>query len=441
MKMSTFQMFFMAALVVVTILGVIIFAFHGGIGSKNKVGKVVIWGTVDKDTMDSLLQDMRAKDPNFSDVIYIRQDPATYYATLVNAMAGGGGPDMVILPQDEILTFSDKIDTIPYSIMSQGTYTNAFIDEAQIFLTPKGFYAFPFTVDPLVMYWNRDIFANAGLPRPPQYWADVLDITPKITVGDPSSGIQKSTIALGEWDNVLYAKDILAMLFLQAGDPITAPPSDEATQGKYQVVLGGNKQDAQEIPAVSALQFFTDFANPAKTSYTWNKVLPASQDAFVAGDLAIYIGYSSDYKTIISRNPNLNFGVALMPQVKGNGARLTFGHLLGLAVPRTAANTNGAVVIAADLAGQAGVAALAKHSTLPPVRRDVNTDTSASAAASVFTQSALIAHAWLDPNPVQTDDVFKTMINSVLSGASLPNEAVANAGLIMSQQAHPQMQQ
>jgi ABC-type glycerol-3-phosphate transport system substrate-binding protein len=352
-------------------------------------------------------------------------------------MASGNGPDLVILPQDELVSFSNKLAPIPYSYMSQRTYTDSFINEGQLFLAPNGALAYPFLVDPLVLYWNRDLFANAGIPQPPVYWSDILDIAPKLTVSDGSGAIQTSAIAMGEWSNVLYAKDIIAMLFLQAGDPITTLPTDPS-QGAYQTVLGENAANAQEAPADSALQYYTDFANPSKTSYTWNKIFPSSQDAFVAGELGIYLGYASDYPTLVARNPNLNFGVSLMPQVKGNGPRLTFGRMLGLAVPRTAKNATGAATIALALSSKAGITAVESHTPLPPVRRDVAVDTSSNAAASVFVQSGLIARSWLDPNPTATDAIFKTMIESVLSGQALPNEAVANASLIMNQGQHAQ---
>ena len=106
--------------------------------------------------------------------------------------------------------------------MSQAQFTDSFIDEGQIFLTPNGALALPFSIDPLVMYWNQDIFASAGLAKPPQYWNDFLNIAPKITSLDAGQSVAKSAVALGEWSNVTNAKAILSSLFMQAGDPIVA---------------------------------------------------------------------------------------------------------------------------------------------------------------------------------------------------------------------------
>jgi ABC-type glycerol-3-phosphate transport system substrate-binding protein len=428
MNFTTFQLFFMAGLIVIIVAGVMIFALRGGVGGASSVGKVTVWGTVDQTVMDQVLGDLRGADKNFNDTVYVKKDPKNFTSELINAMASGKSPDLFIMPQDQLLAFSNKILTVPFGAMSQQTYVDSFIDEGQLFLSAAGIRAFPFMVDPLVMYWNRDSFAEAGLPRPPQYWSDLLDITPKLSVVSGGSNVDKSAIAMGEWDNVQYAKDILAMLFIQAGDPIIKV-GDEVT--KYQVTLGSNPADAQEAPAISALRFYTEFSNPAKTSYTWNKTMPTSQDAFVAGDVALYLGYSSDFPTLLERNPNLNFGVAVMPQVKGNSSRVTFGRMIGLAIPRTSSNPTGAMTIAIGLSGQTGIASLSSHSTLPPVRRDVTVDTSKNAAASIFIQSSLISRSWLDPDPTKTDGIFNDMVQSVLSGKNQPQEAISNAGQIM----------
>jgi len=53
-------------------------------------------------------------------------------------------------------------------------------------------------------------------------------LTPRVTVLDAGSNIKTSTVALGEWSNILYAKDIVAMLMLQAGDPIVSRDRFEA---------------------------------------------------------------------------------------------------------------------------------------------------------------------------------------------------------------------
>jgi len=68
-------------------------------------------------------------------------------------------------------------------------------------------------------------------------------------------------------------------------------------------------------PSVQAVEFYTDFANPIKESYSWNEELPNALDMFVSGNLAIMFGYSYNLETIKTRAPKLNFSVTNFPQI------------------------------------------------------------------------------------------------------------------------------
>jgi ABC-type glycerol-3-phosphate transport system substrate-binding protein len=421
-SMTPFQLIVTGAFAALTLIGVGVFAAFGGLGGTS-VGQVVIWGTIDNQTMANILQTMRNSDKSFQDVTYVQRDPSSYDQDLVNAIASGNSPDLFLISQEELGTFANKVSVIPYSAVSQSNYTNSFIDESSLFQTSQGAYALPFMVDPLVMYYNRDLLATAGVAQAPESWNDFLTLSPKITSLDSSQNVHTSAVALGSWDNVANAKAILSALFMQAGDPLVGRDS----QGYLMSVFGQTPQNAAENPASSALRFYTEFANPSKTSYSWNRSLPLSTQAFEAGDLAVYFGLASEASAIAQANPNLHFGVAVLPQLTGSTVHLTFGYLSGVAISRAAHNPTGALTIAEKLTSQAGIQAVVAGTNLPPVRRDVGVDTTASAALQVFAQSALIARGWFDPNPAQTNQIFSSMVQSVTTGANDPASAVNEA--------------
>ncbi len=421
MKISNFQLIVIGLCIFFIIAGVGVFAAFGGLLGGSSIGSVTIWGTEDGSTMNNLITTLHQSDKSFEDVSYVQKDPGTYYLDLVNAMASGTGPDLFLVSQDELASFTDKIIPIPYSAVSEGQFTGSYIDEGQLFLTPQGSLALPFSIDPLVMYWNSDIFAAAGLAQPPQYWNDFLNISPKITSLDTSSNVTQSAVALGEWNNVNNAKAVLSALFMQAGDSIVVRNSS----GALEPVFGQTPSTAPSNPASSALLFYTEFADPSKTTYSWNSALPDSNNVFAAGDLGVYFGFASEYSAIAAQNPDLHFAVAVLPQLQGNTTHLTFGNMDGVAISRGSRNPTGALVIAEKLTSQQAISLLTQATGLPPVRRDVVLDTANNAAASVFVESSLIATAWLDPDPQGTDTIFQTMINSVLSGAEDPSGAVA----------------
>jgi ABC-type glycerol-3-phosphate transport system substrate-binding protein len=422
MQTSNFQIIVLGVCTALILVGVGVFASFGGFLGGKSTGTVVIWGTLDADAMNKVIDAMSLQDKTFQDVYYVEKDPAKYNNELVNAMANGTPPDLFVTSTEDISDFEDKIIAIPYNNLSQSAYLTSFIDEGQAFLTKDGSLALPLTIDPLVMYWNRDLFASAGIASPPSVWNDFLTLSPKITSLESGSSVKKSSVALGEWRNIAHAKEILAALFMQAGDPIV-------TRGDtgLNVVLGATPPGYSEAPAESALRFYTEFANPSKTSYSWNRSLPLSTNAFVSGDLAAYFGFASEYAALAGRNPNLHFGVALLPQVGKNVTRMTYGAMNGLAIPKGSKNINGALTIAKGFSGKTASSLLSSALGLPSPRRDVSVNTSADAAASVFSQSALISRTWLDPDSTATDKLFQSMIESVISGKLEPNQAVIDA--------------
>jgi ABC-type glycerol-3-phosphate transport system substrate-binding protein len=429
-QLTTFQIVVLGMFIGFILVGVGVFAAFGGLSAgKSTVGPVVIWGTLEAAPMEAILSFLRSKDRSFENVKYITKSERSYGATLINAMANGTGPDLFLMSQDQLQPFTDKILMIPFGAISQGNFLTSFVDEGQLFLTPQGSLALPFTIDPLVMYWNKDMFASAGLANPPKYWNELLTIAPKITSLDKGVELKKSAVALGTWGNISNAKAILSALFMQAGDTIVV----RNQAGLPYVTLGSKAVNETTSPAESALRFYTEFANPSKTSYSWNRSLPEAGSSFAAGDVAVYFGFASEYSTIIARNPNLHFGVALLPQIEGNTIASTYGKMMALAIPRTAHNVPGALIVGLKLTGASSASTIAAHTNLPPVRRDVPVDASGNAAVGVFVQSALISQGWLDPNPPTTDGIFQGMVESVSSGQSDPARAVYEAAEEMRQ--------
>lgn len=420
--MTTFQILFTAMFVIFIGLGVLSFSLYSA--NNSSIGNVVVWGTTDQGKMVNFLNALNQQDRSFQGVSYVQKNESTYTSEVINAMASGASPDIILISQDQIGIFADKVGIIPYNVVPQSSYVTSYIDEARLFLTSEGTLAFPFLIDPMVMYWNRDIFQTAGIAQPPQYWNELVTQAQKLSVLDSAKNIKRSAIALGGWDNVDHAKEILSMLFIQAGDMLVV--RDNSTD-LLRSVFGANIPGATENPASSALQFYTEFSNPSKTGYSWNRALPRSQEAFTSGVLGIYLGFASEYTDISKRNPNLRFGVATVPQIQSNGTHVTYGTLTGMAIPRTSLNQQGALAIAQKMTNQAGISAAFQIFGGAPVRSDLSIDTTSNAAYATFYQSALIARGWLDPNPSETDDIFRTMVNDVISNKSQAGSAVQDA--------------
>jgi ABC-type glycerol-3-phosphate transport system substrate-binding protein len=179
------------------------------------------------------------------------------------------------------------------------------------------------------------------------------------------------------------------------------------------------------MPAEAAVSFYTEFGNPAKPSYSWNRSLPNSTNYFLSGDLALYFGFASEISNIQLKNPNLNFDVAMVPMSREGGTNVSFANFEAFAIPKSSKNTSGAFAVASILSGPVGGSAFNKVMKLAPVRRDLLSKKPTSAYESIFYDSAIRAKGWLDPNPTETDAVFKNMIESITSGRARVSEAIS----------------
>src|SRR3989344_1061153 len=142
-KSSVFQIVILSVSGVLLLVGVGLFATYGGLLGGTNVGKVVMWGTADSAVTNGFLEQLATEDKSFQDVNYAQKNPATYEADLINAIASGSGPDLVMLPQESILRFSDKIQPIPYGSVSQRTFLDSYIDEVALYLGDGGSAALP----------------------------------------------------------------------------------------------------------------------------------------------------------------------------------------------------------------------------------------------------------------------------------------------------------
>ena len=427
---STFQTIFLAVFIIIIIVSVIVFAKSPAKNSSNDPaivgasGNVVIWGTFADDGVNNVLSEFNTLYAKSFSVIYQYHDPEKFDRDIVEALASGKGPDILLLPDDLILRHSDKIEPMVWSpAFDQRMFQNTFLQASEIYMHPSGLTAVPFAVDPLIMYWNRDLFDNASITQPPEYWDEFLSLVPKLTKRVVKSGeISQSTVALGEFDNIQSAKSIIAMLFLQLGNPIV-----DIKNGPPQNMLAA-RQDQRFVAnedVVSAFRFFMDFSNPLKNIYSWSRALPNSRDQFINGHLAVYFDYASAYKVLQAKNPHLNFVIAPVPQPRGTSVKVTYAHVYGLSVLKTSKNKKTAFIAVQRLLDNDPSSKFASAFNLPPVRRDLLAHKPVDAISSVLWDAAIQSRTWLDPRPDITNSAFQEAVEAVSSGRTTIGQAIS----------------
>lgn len=424
---SSFQTILVAVFVIAFVGAVLIFSGLLPFGSKKAAstpqGTVQLWGTVPQPLMQNYLDNLDFGSNDYQ-VSYTQHDPATLAQDIIVALANGAPPDMVIFSSELFNQFRDKLYVIPYAAYSERLYRDTNIDGAQIFLSKDGLLGFPLVVDPLVVYYNKDIIAQANFVVPPKTWTNLQQVAPTLTKKDSRGAITQSAIALGTFTNVDHARDILSALFMQAGNSIVA--YDAATDQNRSVL--GLASSTESSPVAQTLLFYTSFANPTNGNYSWNNALPRSLTQFLAGRSAYYIGRASELFTIQAQNPNLNFDVTQLFQTGASARPVTFGSFLAIGILKSAPNLTAAYPAANTIASTAGVDAFSKVFSLPPVRRDLLQVQQTNPYVSVFFNAALTTFAWPDPNPTRTTSAFRTMVQDVSSGKVDAVSAIFEAG-------------
>lgn len=421
--MSLFQIISIAVFIIIAVVAVLMFSgilpgYGGGLDA-GKQFEITLWGTFPADLMERFLDEFQKENKNFS-IEYAQKQPENFETELINVLASGEGPDLWLLPQDLILKHKNKIQPISFETLAESDFKNIFIDEGELYLDygKQNIIALPFIIDPLVMFYNKNLFRNVGLTQPPETWAQFITASQILTVKDESGNIKQSGAALGEYSNIFYAKDILSALIFQTGNPIIS-------QKDLKVVLG-ERADVLNS-AETALRFYTEFSNPRKISYSWNKFLDSSKEFFIKGRLAMYFSYASELKEIQEKNPNLDFSVSQFPQVLDGEIKATFGKIWGIAISNQAKNKQGAFLAAKSLVAKNSLETLSQLSGLPAVRRDLLGQKISDPYLSVFYKAAVWSWAWLDPEPEATSMIFKDMIESVNRRERDANQAISDA--------------
>jgi len=421
--MSKFNIILIAVFMVAAILAVLMFAglIPGlGLGSKTPKADIVLWGTIDKRAIQPIVTDLNDKNRDIFSIQYVEKPTSSFEDDLINALASSSGPDLWLLSQDLILKHEDKVFVVPYSTtLSERSFKDAFVSEAELFTNSTGVIGFPFTIDPIVMYWNKDLYQGVGISTPPEFWNDFLVNAPLFNRYDDAGNITQSGAALGEFSNIKNAKELISMLILQTGNNIVDSQSRK--------IVFNEKGDSILPPAESVVKFYNQFSDPAKNSYVWNRGMDDPRRLFSSGKLANYFGFASDFSVIKNLNPHLNFDVALVPQIKDGNLVATFGRMEAVVVSKASKSLNASFSAAYLLSQAPSIKLVEENLLLPPVRRDIIKEGAKNPEMAVFYKASLQDRGWLEPDPKAVSDIFKEMIESSAVGKLRISEAVRGA--------------
>lgn len=290
------KVFIGLVLFLILIFGVTSFILPMFNKSNNEKVTLVYWGLWDSEPIiKSIINDFQKQNPNIT-IEYKKEDVKQYRDKLVARIQNGTGPDLFLFHNTWLLQTNKLLLPLPSDIIKSDEFEKTYFPVIVSDLSKNGaVYGIPSGIDTLSLFINSEIFAQSGVSVPTT-WQDFGKTARALTVVDETGKIKTSGAALGTYDNITHAPDIISLLFVQNGADLNN--------------LSTTVQNAKD-----ALDYYTDFAKGE--GKVWDSTLDPSMLAFAKGNLAMYFGYSWDIFAIKAVNPNLSFQTYSVPRLPG----------------------------------------------------------------------------------------------------------------------------
>ena len=374
-----------------------------------KTATITVWGINDDAQLWTNLTKTYSEETG-NKVVYVQKSPETYEQELVNALAGGNGPDVFYFSNAWLIKHYRKLAPAPQSLFTPQSIGDAYPQVvSRDFVSNSNVYAVPLYLDSLVMFYNPALLDQAAIPFPPKTWEELLAMVPKLKHVDLSGNVQIAGVAMGLGSNVQHASDILSLLMIQSGSTMV----DENHRPTF------NDHTGQQ-----AMTFMTQFAQLGSDAYTWNQNMDPSLEAFAKGEAAIAFGYASDIPYIRSIAPYLNYKIAPMPQPQSATLRTDFASYWGLAVAKQSPNADAAWQLISAVTQTDPSTTYMNTTNLPPAKRVLLQSTQGNPIFDVFNREAYTATSWPNPDPDIVDQIFRDGIDNVATNRLTVSDAL-----------------
>lgn len=427
-----------------------------GLGCQSSVRqapvKLTYWRVFDDpDNLKEIIASYRSIHPYVTiEVKKIRYEE--YEQQLLNAFAEDRGPDMFSLPTTWIGKYQSKLLPLPPKVtvttqtisggfkkdvistrvtsptITPTTIRTRYVDTVPIDViriapgadgktVGEQVYGLPLALDTLALFSNRDILNAANIPVIPQTWTDFLKAVSKITKFDNQGNIILAGAALGTANNIPRATDILAALMRQNGAVIT----NAAGHPTFHLPAPGST-DKTFLPGIEALRFYTDFASPTKEAYTWNANMPDALEAFTAGKVAFFLGYSYQVPIIRAASPQLRFDISPIPQADAEHNPANFANYWVETVSKKTKHVNEAWDFIQFATNAPAVGAYLKATGKPTALRSLITQQTADPAIAPFAEGLLTAKTWYHgSDPASAEQALSDLITETIAATDPKN--------------------
>ncbi len=427
--------------VVVIVIVLIALSSSGGNVVLPKKVDLTIWGVFDEESSyQDLIATYHTLHP-YVNVTYKKFRIEEYEDILISSWARGIGPDIFLVPNYWLGKYKDfstpmpkttkmayystvktlgikeetKVEYRELPTVSMNALQNNFIDAvASDVVFDQQIYGLPLSADTLVLFYNKDLLNKAGFPLPPRTWSEFVKMVEKMTILDDAGNIVQSGAALGTYENIPRAFDILSLLMIQNGTEMVDVSGKRVTFGS------ASPSDPTYIPGQEALRFYTDFSSPTKQVYTWNTGMPNALDSFSQGSVAFFLGYAFHIPLIEERATQLKYSISFVPQIAAN-QEVNYANYWIMSAAKASSHTNEAWNFIQYAASEEAVSSyLNKAGRVSVLRSLLSTQINdPESNVYIFAKQALNAKSWYHgKDPAKAEEAFKNMIETVVNGTA-----------------------
>ncbi|MEV0803637.1 sugar ABC transporter substrate-binding protein [Kribbella sp. NPDC050281] len=344
----------------------------GGGGGKNGL-TFLNWEQVKGNPLEQAIQ---AFEKESGTKVTIQPAVTTEYDTKMRTLiAGGSPPDVMRINDDFVRGFSTQgalLDLNPY-IEKDKLDTSAFAKETYEFpKQPDGSHtAWVLGYEPRLIFYNADLFKQAGVPLPPTTWspdgwtwADFADRAKKLT--DPAK------------------KQYGALVYLDTGYEQTFTVNHGSQTGIFSP--DGTKFTLPDAKEVEALQWATDLTCKDKVQPPWSALQQdnAETQMFAQGKLAMMFATFGTVPYLRTTVKDFTWDVAAPP---ADVEQKTESSVIVFCIPKKAKNPDQAWELLKYLASEEGGKTLLQGGAFTPINN--------KAAAQLAPNGKMPAHIGL----------------------------------------------
>jgi multiple sugar transport system substrate-binding protein len=386
----------------------------GAIGNEKQT-EIVFWGVENEQAIRPII-DFYSQANKTARITYTQFSRNDFEKKLVDAMAGGRAPDIFMFHNTWLPKHFGKLLPLPAASGFSITQLRQLfpqVVEADFFNNGQ-IYALPIYIDTMAFLYNKDIFDAKGVAIIPKNWNEFQYIVPRLRELDFSNKISKAAAAIGGSEKSIdKATDLLSLLMLQSG---------------IQMFNQSGEASFSQSGGSDALNFYLKFSTPNSSVYTWNDNLRNSLDSFSQGETAAIFNYQSAIPIIKAKNPFLNLAVVPMLQISGAKQPINYANYWGLTVSNQSRNPEIAWnFIMYSSIDPAVAEKYLQESKRPPALRSLIQKYLNDPDLGVFSQQALTAKSWPQPDSTAIRQIFSSMIELVASGRLSTENALQQA--------------